>query len=134
MLSLLLRLQRHPLAVLSLGHLNPSMAVASLPGSDRIPFSGSNDDRPFSLVEEKREELVIVRSMRVKRETGDDEYLVLKRGLRIGRQTERMPMLHSTLTQTPTETELQLKSAKLSSARRGMRTMPAMQTLKGLDQ
>lgn len=65
-LSLLLRLQRHPLAVLSFGHLNSSTAVASLLGSDMIPFSGSDDEPPLLLNEEKREEFVIVRSARAR--------------------------------------------------------------------
>lgn len=48
----------------------------------------------------------------------------------MGRQAERMPILHSTFIQTPTLVEVQVMSERSSSARRGMRTMPAMQTLR----
>lgn len=60
---------------------------------------------------------------------GEEWYLVLNKGRRMGRQVERMPMLHSTDIQTPTLMEVQVTSESLSSARKGIRTMPATQTL-----
>lgn len=108
-------------------------AVLSLLGSEATPFSGSLleeqalllfDPLPF-----EREEPVMVRTRRVRRLTGELVYLVLKRGRRMGRQAERMPMLHSTFTQTPTLVEVHVMSERESSERRGMRTIPAMQTL-----
>ena len=103
-LQLLLRHPfRPPPAVLSFSHLNPSADLASLLGSG-VPFSGS--DVRFPRLEEEKWEFVKVWNMRVRREIGDEAYLVLKRGRRIGRQAERMPMLHSTFTQTPMPTEV----------------------------
>lgn len=103
-LPLLLRLHFHPPpAELSFGHFNPSAIVASLLGSE-VPFSGS--DVKFSRLEEEKREFVRRRNMCARRETGDKAYLLLKRGRRIGRQAERMPMLHSTVTQTPTLIEV----------------------------
>lgn len=125
--SLLLRAQRHPLAVPSLGHLRPSPAVASLLGSETAPFSRSDEERAF--LDDKADEPVTVRRRRSRQETGEAGYLVLNNGRRIGRQAETMPMLHSTSIHTPTLMEVHVMSESLSSARRGMRTMPAIQTL-----
>lgn len=60
-----------------------------------------------------------VRSMRLRHDTGEEEYLVLKRGLRDWEATETISILHSTFTHTPTETELPHQSARPSSAKRG---------------
>ena len=104
-LPLLLRLHPffHPppaVAVLSFGH---TAIVASLLGSE-LPFSGSNVR--FSRLEEEKREFVRVRKRCARREMGEEVYLLLKRGRKIGRQAERIPMLHSTITQTPTLMEV----------------------------
>lgn len=84
--------------------------MASLLGSEATPSSGSEDEPPPPLLEENKAERVAVRRTRVKQEAGENGYFVLNKGRRMGRQAERMPMLHSTLTQTPTETDVQLMS------------------------
>ena len=53
----------------------------------------------------------------------------MNKGRKMGRQAERMPMLHSTLIQTPSLVPDQVASESFSCAMKGMRMMPAMQTL-----
>lgn len=104
---------------------------ATLVGSETSrSFSGS-DDRPK---ESYHEEFVRDFRRRLSRDAGEDGYLVAKMGRRIGRQAETMPMLHSTSIHSPTLVDVHVMSESFRSARKGIRTMLATQTLRNFSQ